>query len=136
MPIKIIFLLKRKRGLTPDQFRQHYETSHVKLAQTYVGHLLLGYRRNYPTFASLNPSAQSPDVAAVTAPIDYDAIAEMWVSDEAALAELSRIFNDPAVSPILAADEVQFLRREDTLMLVCEEVDTGVLPPFASAASR
>jgi hypothetical protein len=35
--VKVIFLLKRKAGLTPQQFRAHYESSHVKLAQKYIG---------------------------------------------------------------------------------------------------
>ena len=63
------------------------------------------------------------------ADIPYDAIAEMWVEDHAALEEMGRIFNHPDVSPILAADEVKFLEREQTLMLVCEEVDTGTGGP-------
>jgi hypothetical protein len=29
MPVKIILLLKRKAGLTPEQFRIHCENSHV-----------------------------------------------------------------------------------------------------------
>src|SRR3982074_2903866 len=52
MPVKVIFFLKRKAGLTPQQFRTHYENSHVKLAQKYIGHLVVAYKRNYPQFAT------------------------------------------------------------------------------------
>lgn len=124
--VKLVFMLKRKPGITPEQFRAHYENSHVKLAQKYIGHLLTGYRRNYPTFATLNPS----NVPAGTEPkpydFEYDVVTEMWVRDEAALMEIQRIFNDPKINPILVEDELKFLDRASTLMLLTDEVDTGV----------
>jgi hypothetical protein len=125
MAVKIIFFLKRKPGTTSESFRAHYESSHVKLAQKYIGHLLLNYKRNYPQFATLNPS----NVPAGTQPppydIGYDCITEMWVKDPAALEEVSRIFNDPVINPVLVADELKFLQRDATVMLISEEIDTG-----------
>lgn len=125
MAVKVIFFLKRKSGTTPEQFRAHYENSHVKLAQKYVGHLLLDYKRNYPQFATLNPSNIPAGTRPAPYDIGYDCITEMWVKDETALAEVSRIFNDPVINPILAADELKFLQRDATVMLVSEEIDTG-----------
>jgi hypothetical protein len=125
MPVKVIFFLKRKAALTPQQFRAHYENSHVKLAQKHIGHLLVGYRRNYPQFASLNPSNVLAGSQPGTHDIGYDCITELWIRDKAALAEIGRIFSDPAINPILAADEANFLQREATVMIVSEEVDTG-----------
>jgi EthD domain len=125
MPVKVIFFLKRKAGLTPQQFRTHYENSHVKLAQKYIGHLVVAYKRNYPQFATLNPSNVPPGSQPAPYDVGYDCITEMWVKDEAALAEVARIFNDPVINPILAADELKFLQREATVMIVSEEIDTG-----------
>jgi hypothetical protein len=65
--VKLIFLLKRKPGITPEQFRAHYENSHSRHAQKYIGHLLIGYHRNYPIFATLNPSEVPPG----TRPVPY-----------------------------------------------------------------
>lgn len=125
MTIKVIFFLKRKAGTTAQQFRKHYEASHVKLAQKYIGHLLLGYKRNFPLFAALNPSNVPPGTQPQPYDIGYDCITEMWVKDEAALAEMSRIFNDPAINPVLVEDELKFLQRDATVMIVSDEVDTG-----------
>jgi hypothetical protein len=125
MPVKVIFFLKRKAGSTPQQFRTHYENNHVKLAQKYIGHLIVGYKRNYPQFATLNPSNVPAGSEPSPYDVGYDCITEMWVKDEAALAEVARIFNDPVINPILAADELKFLQREATVMIVSEEVDTG-----------
>jgi hypothetical protein len=125
MPVKVILFLKRKAGLTPEQFRVHYESSHVKLAQRYLGHLIVGYRRNYPRFATLNPSSVPAGSQPAPHDIGYDCITEIWVKDEAAFAELRRIFDDPVIGPIVAADELKFLQRDATVMIVSEEVDTG-----------
>ena len=120
--IKIIFLLKRRPGMTPAQFREHYENSHVKLADKYIGHLLVDYRRNYPISAVKNPSNVPPGTVPPAYQTDYDAITEMWVKDQAALEEVGRIFNDPKINPILVEDELKFLDRPEAIMIVSEEV--------------
>lgn len=122
--MKIVFMLKRKPGVSPQQFRNHYENSHVKLAEKYIGHLLLKYVRNFPLFATLNPSDQPEGSTPAPFDIGYDAITEMWVPDEAAAAEMSRIFNDPVINPILVEDELKFLAREQTVMIVMEETES------------
>lgn len=121
--IKLVFTLKRRAGMTPAAFRAHYEDSHVPLALRHFGHLLKEYRRNYPQSAVLNPSGQGDNPPAIDPP--YDAVAEMWLEDEAALAALGGILGDPEISASLAADEMLFLERDQTLMLVCDEVNTG-----------
>lgn len=124
--IKLVFMLKRKDGMTPAAFRAHYEDSHVPLALNHFGHLLTEYRRNYPQSALLNPSGQSDNPPPIDPP--YDAVAEMWVEDESKLEELGGILNDPELSPLFAADKLLFLERDQTLMLVCDEVNTGTKP--------
>lgn len=123
--IKLIFFLKRKPGISAEEFRDRYENSHALLAKRYIGHLLENYVRNYPTFATLNPSNQPAGSTPAPHDIGYDAIAEMWVKDEAALNEVSRIFNDPEINPILVEDELTFLDRDHTVMIICDEVSNG-----------
>jgi hypothetical protein len=123
---KLIFLLKRKPGITPEQFRAHYESSHVLLAHKYIGHLLIGYVRNYPGFATLDPSEAPADRRPQSFDIGYDAITEMRVRDMAAVQEIGRIFNDPQVQPILKADERKFLDDKATVMIMCDEVASSL----------
>jgi hypothetical protein len=123
---KLVFFLKRKPGITAAQFRDHYESSHVRLAQKYIGHLLTGYVRNYPISAALDPSNVPPGTQPAACDIGYDAITEMRVKDMAAIEEIGRIFNDPLIQPILKADERHFLDDQATVMILCDEVDTGV----------
>jgi uncharacterized protein (TIGR02118 family) len=123
---KLICFLKRKPGISPEQFREHYENSHVPFAQKYIGHLLTRYVRNYPIFAMLNPSSVPPGTQPVPYEIGYDAITEMHVKDMAAIEEIGRIFNDPQIQPILKADELKFLDDKSTVMIMCDEVDSGI----------
>lgn len=123
---KLIFFLKRKPGITPAEFREHYEQSHSRFAQKYIGHLLTGYVRNYPTFAALDPSNVPEGSEPAFYDIGYDAITEMRVKDMAAVEEIGRIFNDPEIQPILKADERKFLDDSKTVMIICDEADTGV----------
>lgn len=123
---KLIFFLKRKPGITPQEFRDHYEQSHSRFAQKYIGHLLTGYVRNYPTFAALDPSNVPEGSEPPAYDVGYDAITEMRVRDMAAVEEIGRIFNDPEIQPILKEDERKFLDDSKTVMIVCDEADTGV----------
>lgn len=123
--IKIIFLLKRKPDITHEQFRAHYEASHVMLAHKYIGHLLIKYVRNYPTFALLNPSEVPEGTTPAPYDIGYDCITEMYVADQAAVEEMGRIFNDPAINPVLVEDELKFLQRDATVMIMSEQVESA-----------
>lgn len=122
---KIVFFLKRKPGITHEQFREHYENSHSRLAQKYIGHLLTGYHRNYPTAAWLDPSNVPEGTEPAPFDIGYDAITEMRVKDMAAVEEMSRIFNDPEIRPILKEDERKFVDSASMVMVVCDEMNTG-----------
>lgn len=124
---KLVFLLKRKPGITKEEFRERYESSHVPLAKKYIGHLLTGYHRNFPNVALLNPSEQLPGTTPEPYDFEYDAVVEMRVKDAESVAEISRIFNDPDIRPILVEDELTFLDREATVMLVCDESSDGTV---------
>lgn len=123
--VKIIYFLKRKNGTTHEQFRQHYESSHVLLAKKYIGHLLKDYIRNYPSFALLNPSEIPEGTEPQPYDIGYDCITEMYVENQEAIQEMTRIFNDPEINPILVEDELKFLERDQTVMIMVDVINNG-----------
>jgi hypothetical protein len=116
--IKLVILLKRKPGLSHEEFRRHYETRHAPLALKYLDHLLLDYRRNYP---QRELSYLSSNSATEESRGSYDAVAEMVVQDTAALEEVYRVLADPAVKSVIAEDEAAFLNRDSIRIMVCEE---------------
>jgi hypothetical protein len=118
--ITLVLLLKRKRGMSKEQFRHHYETSHVALAKKYFGHLFLDYRRHYVESGLVDDGASLTD----TSDAEYDAVTTVVLQDKAAVDEFLRIAALPDLYPILKADEERFLDRPAMRMMFCEEVRT------------
>lgn len=119
--ITLILLLKRKAGLTKQQFRDHYEGVHAPLAKKHFSHLFLDYKRHY-----INSTiAVSPDGAgmAQTQDGDFDAITNIVFKDQAAVDEFLRIASLPETAE-LAKDEENFLDRSKMRLNFCEAVKT------------
>lgn len=121
--IKMIEFLKKKPGLSDEEFRQFYENGHAKLIERIEGlkldGLLLDYRRNYVMHGYLGqrPSkSKTPDGRA-----DYDCVTEMTFPDEAALKNLQQMLTDPGIRAMLIEDEEKFLDRSATRIVVCDE---------------
>lgn len=114
---KIMWLLKRKPDISFEQFRDHYETSHARLGQRYLGHLILDYKRNY----DLGAQAELPGPK----PSGYDCITEWVLPDEAALDEIIRLLVDPVIGPVFREDEAKFLDSTQTRLVRCDTRDTG-----------
>jgi hypothetical protein len=117
--MKIVILIKKKPGMSREAFINHYETSHSVIGKRLLGHLWTKYVRNYPKgLMDYQPEQNSVDDS-------YDAVTEIWLKDEAALAEMGRIINLPENNRIILADEEKFQDRKKTRLLIVDEVDNG-----------
>ena len=123
---KVMWLLKRKPGITLEQFRDHYENSHAILGKKYLGHLLVHYKRNYKT-GIWGGGVPTEDGGSSFGPRewDYDCIAEWGMPDEAAFDEIMRIFADPEIGKIFYEDEEHFLDRGSVTLIKVDCRDTG-----------
>lgn len=119
--IKLIFMLKRREDLSSEEFRALYEGSHVAMARQWVGHLLESYTRNY----ILETAAPPTESDAAILPFQYDVVTEMVLKDQRRVDEMLRIFGSDEAAPLFVADEARMFDRRYTLMLRCEEIDTG-----------
>jgi hypothetical protein len=119
--IKLIFLFKRKPGLTHEQFREHYETSHVPLVHKYLNHLFVDYRRNYVTDVR-GHDGQTDRGAPSEQDIGFDAITELWFENEAAIEEMNRITADEAIGRLFYEDELKFFDRAACRIVTCDEI--------------
>ncbi|RVT89091.1 EthD domain-containing protein [Sphingomonas crocodyli] len=110
---KIVCLIRRLPGVTPEAFRAHYEGVHAPLALSIMPALRSRVRRYVRRF---------PDPLA--GQVDFDVMMEMWFDDkashEAALADLS----NPDVAARIAADEAHFLDRATMRVFAVEECDS------------
>lgn len=124
MSIRMLVMVKRKAGLTPEQFRDGYENSHSRIAVRLFGHLWLSYRRNYLKSArSFNGSAFGIDV------IGFDAVSEFVLRDAAAAEEMGRIARENA--EMLAHDEDMWFDQTHCWKVAVESIEEDL-----SAAAR
>jgi hypothetical protein len=100
--IKMVTLLKRKQGMSMEEFISHYEARHSKIGEKYLFPHATRYVRRY-----LYPLAQP---AAIQSPVEqhYDVITEIWFPDQSAM--------DAAFSG-LSTNETQAEILEDELKL-------------------
>ncbi len=125
--IKIIWLLRRKPGISFETFQEHYETSHAEIGKKYLGHLIKQYRRNY------NDRRMSDDLPRAVAQLmvikawDYDCVTEWELKDEAAMEEIVRLLSDPVIGKVFYEDEEHFLDRGSVRYFRCDMRDTGVV---------
>ena len=117
--MKIVILIKKKSGMSREDFINHYETSHAPMGKRMLGHLWVKYVRNYPK----SLMEYQPEETSVAD--SYDAVTEIWLKDEAAMTEMSRLINEPENNKIILADEEMFQDRLKTRLLVVEEFDNG-----------
>ncbi len=115
-----IELLKKNPKMTQEEFREHYENIHSRMAH-YVEHLIVDYQRNYPINGygydvenGLTKSDARP------AP-EYDCINKVTFKSIADLEAMQALLSDPAITAEIEMDEELFLDREATKVFICEQ---------------
>ena len=117
--LKMVILIKKKIGMSREDFIHHYETSHSVIGRRLLGHLWVKYVRNYPV-SLMTYQPEDNDVGD-----SYDAVTELWFENQAAVDEMARIINIPENHKLLLEAAEKFLERLFTRLLMVEEVDTG-----------
>ncbi len=121
MPMKMIVMVKRKTGLTPQQFRDGYEGSHSRIAVELFGHLWSSYRRNYLTsgyaFEPIGNVAGADEVG-------FDAVSEFVLKDAGARAEMGRIA--ALHEARIKEDEAKWFDQTRSFLVACETVEEGL----------
>ena len=110
---KLIGLLKKKPGMSREEFENYYETRHAPLAVriTAMGH---DYRRNYVR------KMRSAGVEVDALP-PFDVITEVWIRDSLAYESFAASMRDAVIRDQIVADEERFLDRAASQIFVVEE---------------
>jgi len=120
MAVKLIICIKKKPGMSREDFISYYEGSHVVQAKRLHANYMVKYVRNYPKdLVSYHPESYDLDDA-------YDAITEMVLRDEDGLEEMRRVCNLPENAAAIIEDEERFQDRTKTRVFVVDSEDTGV----------
>lgn len=111
--VKIIALLKRKPGLSMEQFIDYYENKHVPLVLKLVP-FIMDYRRN---FVKSGSAIEAMDGAAP----DCDVITEAWFASHEDFAQFNAVGGRPEIREVIIRDELNFLDRSSLRMFVVDE---------------
>ncbi|GAP91123.1 putative dimeric alpha-beta barrel [Rosellinia necatrix] len=133
MPYSVLIFAYRKPGTTPEQFRAHYEGTHVPLVRELTGanfplshtrHYLHRTERQAEGNTARNPGTPATVLIGAQEEFDYDAFAELAFEDEAAFQAFFALTQQPENAERIAADEELFLDR--ARMTVVLKADTTV----------
>ena len=111
----------RKAGTTPEQFRSHYENSHVPLIKSLTGSLFP--QTHIRHYLARSEDGTAPMVLVGTLDdFTYDAFAELSFIDAAAFQQFFGVVGQGEPAAKIAEDEEKFLQREKTRAVVVGEV--------------
>ncbi len=122
--MKMIMFFRRKAGLSPEQFKEHYETHHAPLALKLFP-WIKDYRRNYIRHDLQHRRAGGE---AMGAALDFDVMVEVSFDGEDDYQRMVDAMANPAIRDQVVADEERFMDRGATVVLLADEQRT---PPSA-----
>lgn len=110
---KMIVLLKRRPGMSIEDFVTYYETAHAKLGASYLKPHIVRYARNCLR-AMPNPLT-GEDIEP-----ECDVLTEVWFPDRAAWERSMAVFSDPAVAARMSEDEDRLFDRSRTRLFLID----------------
>ena len=111
---KLILLLKRNPERSVEEFRNHYETNHRKLAERTLDGIVY-YARRY-----LNPSVES------AGELPFDVITEVWFDDPVIFEMVKDVTGKDQLPPDVLADELYLFDRTKTRYATVVECESDV----------
>jgi hypothetical protein len=115
--LKLITLLKRKAGMSREDFIAYYESNHRVIGEKYLRAHACRYVRRY-----LQPLPHP--ITGETIEPDHDVLMEIWFPDEAAFKATMDVLTAPAAAAEIAADEEKMFDREKMRMFTVQEFES------------
>ena len=116
--IKLVFCLRRKDGMSREEFQRYWRETHAGLVAERAEVLQI---RRYVQVHSLPPEAQVATRASRNAPEEFDGVAELWWDSWDALAANAGNPDATKASAELLEDERRFIDLERSPLWWAEE---------------
>jgi hypothetical protein len=117
---KIIALLKKKPGLSVEEFKAYYEQRHAPHGLPYLRGNCVRYIRRYFQPLTNNPLPGDGKTC------EYDGIMELWFKDRAQWEATMKLLSEPSVMQSIVEDERQLFDRDAIRMFVVDECESDV----------
>jgi uncharacterized protein (TIGR02118 family) len=116
--IKFVALLKKKDGMSREEFIDYYETKHVPLMSTLLPPFK-AYKRNYLIKDEMFVAGHTADAS--TTPPWFDVITEIWYESRKEYDAMGAMTEDPETGARIKRDEENFLDRGKITMFLVDE---------------
>lgn len=126
--IKMIVLLKRKAGLTREQFIARYEGGHAKLAEKHLTNAVRYVRR----YLEPMPELFTGD----TIEPEHDVITEVWFENQEQYEIAMKRLAQPEVVAEIVADEETLFERDKHRVFMVDERDSACGQTASAPAVR
>lgn len=110
---KVVMLMKRRPGMTPEAFKDYYETTHARIGERVLPTAERYFRR---FLTPLGPPAEGPVLEPVA-----DVITEIWFKDRATYEATMLKLAEPATVAEIVADERNLFDRTSIRIYAVDE---------------
>lgn len=117
--IKVVFTLRRKEGMTKDEFQRYWREEHAQLVERHAGTLRI--RRYVQTHARDTGLEDALSGSRESEPRQYDGVAELWWDSVEDLVAGSASEEGQAAANDLLEDERRFIDLASSPIWLGEE---------------
>ncbi len=119
--IKVIGLIRRKAGLSREEFLRHWKDVHGPLVMS-IPELARHIRKYVQVHAVTIPELQARErYQQASLPMEYDGAVEMWFDDAAEMQQAFGVLADPVICRRLREDEDSFIDNSNSLSVMVGE---------------
>jgi len=130
---KVIAMMKRKQGISLDEFRHHYETIHAPMGLKSLANTKRYFRRYLHPISELGMDsgltqaitevAANPGVLGQEG-TEFDVITEMWFENRAEFEKAFRAMGTPEHLKMSTEDSMRFMDMSKSRMYTVDEAET------------
>ncbi len=120
---RILVLLKRKPGISKEEFIEHFENEHVAIGRKIFTGNAVKYSRKY-LYPIEDPRGGTP-----VAP-NYDCVMEAWFEDDEHWQAATKIATSPEIAELAIADSELFIDRGQRAMYSYDLWETDLSIPL------
>lgn len=117
--IKLVFTIRRREGMTRDEFQRYWRNEHARLVEDHAEALRI--RRYVQTHARDTDADDALAAARGSEPRRYDGVAELWWDSVEDLLEASSSEEGQAAANALLEDERRFIDLPSSPIWLGEE---------------
>ncbi|KAI9719477.1 MAG: hypothetical protein M1828_006184 [Chrysothrix sp. TS-e1954] len=122
MAFIVLMPVFRKEGLSPADFKKHYEDVHVPLISSIFGDLMPArYTRHYVD-RSKDPPHDATMLIGQASDVPYDCLTELAFADQEKLDAFNAVFYKPEIQEKIQGDEANFMQHDKMMAVKLEDV--------------